>query len=140
MYCKVCGKEASKDANYCPFCGAKLEEEKVEVIEPTPLEDKVEKKESHGPWNTFAKIGFILGLVGFLTSFFLAGSSLAVPAIVFSSLGLKAQNPDRKDEAKRGLRYAIGSIIVTVIIVFILIIAGIVIGLNWDKIVESFNS
>lgn len=74
MFCNNCGQETDNNIAFCPHCGAKLAS-----VENEPLDNTSNSK------NTYATIGFILGIVSWILSFF---GIVGILAIVFSSLGL----------------------------------------------------
>lgn len=139
MFCKYCGKEIENDSKFCPFCGSQVEPEE-EALEPVILDEneKSEEKEHKGPWNAFAKVGYILGILGFVLSFFAAGLNIAIPGLVFSILGKRASEDELKEKANKGFKFALAGIIIGAIVSIVL---GIVLGAlgyeNFSDLVKS---
>lgn len=75
--------------------------------------------QSKGPWNKFAKIGNILGIISLLTMWipFFTIYSTGIYAIVFSGLGMRSV--DKKHVAKRSLGISIFAVIVNMIVTII---------------------
>lgn len=124
MYCKKCGKQVEDGSSFCPYCGADLREQEVEVVEANVESEK--PQESRGPWKVFAIVGYVLGIVGFVTSFFLIGLEFSVPGIVFSALGLKTTDEDAKAKAKKGLKLSIAGTIISIALTFVLAIVCVI--------------
>ena len=118
MYCKKCGKQVEDGSSFCPYCGADLREQEVEVVEAESEKNEV----SRGPWKAFAIVGYFLGIVGFVTSFLIFGMEFSVFGIVFSALGLKTTDEEAKAKAKKGLKLSIAATIISVVLLFALMI------------------
>ena len=52
MYCKNCGKAITEDLRFCPECGAEVDRNEDENIQPAPVE-----LESYEPSKKPSKIG-----------------------------------------------------------------------------------
>ena len=136
MFCSKCGKLVDNDAKFCPYCGSEIEQEEkeLEVVEVDNEEEKVEK----GPWQAFATVGYILGLVGFILSFFTVGLNIALPGLVFSIMGKNTTDKEKWEKANKGLKFAIAGIIIGTITSIIL---GIVLAsLGYDSFSELIES
>ena len=129
MYCTNCGKEIDEDVKFCPHCGTSVE--KTTVV-PSPAPTGSPKQQEDKPakvWTVFSKIGKILGIVCFSTSFipylnyisFLFG----IPGIVFSCLGRKAKTEVTDNDCRLGLSFSIAAVVigfVTMIAYYVLFI------------------
>lgn len=124
MYCKKCGKQVEDGSSFCPYCGADLKEQEVEVVEANVESEK--PQESRGPWKVFAIVGYVLGIVGFVTSFFLIGLEFSVPGIVFSALGKKTSDENAKAKANKGLKLSIAGTIISIALTFVLAIVCVI--------------
>ncbi len=139
MYCDKCGKLIDNDAKFCPYCGAEIESQELEVqeteaLEAEEVEDFNETQGERGPWKAFATIGYILGLLGFILSFITIGLEIAIPGLVFSILGKKTKDEEKYEKARKGFGFALAGIIIGFIASVIL---GIVLGiLGFDSIYE----
>ena len=122
MYCKKCGKQVEDGSSFCPYCGADLKEQEVEVVEA----EEQKPQESRGPWKAFAIVGYVLGIVGFVTSFFLIGLEFSVPGIVFSALGKKTSDENAKAKANKGLKLSIAGTIISIALTFVLAIVCVI--------------
>lgn len=127
MFCKYCGKEIDNDSKFCPYCGEEVDNEQNEVVEIERPNEDGDVTPSKGPWNAFAKVGYILGLLGFILSFFTIGLEAAVPGLVFSILGKRASEDELKEKAKKGLGFAIAGIIIGCIAS---VVVGIILGIQ----------
>lgn len=117
MYCKKCGKEVDDDSLFCPFCGASLNDNDVE--DEAEAVD-VDNNSDRGPWKVFAIVGYVLGILSFVLAFFVGvGIEIAPAGIVFSALGKKSTDPEKKAKAEKGLKLSIAAIIIS----FVAIIA-----------------
>ena len=127
MFCKYCGKEIDNDSKFCPYCGEEVDNKQNEVVEIERQNEDGETTPSKGPWNGFAKVGFTLGLLGFILSFVAIGLEIAIPGLVFSIMGKNASDKELKEKARRGQGFAIAGIIIGFIVSFVL---GILKGLS----------
>ena len=73
---------------------------------------KFKYRGSYDKWDTFAMVGKILGIVGFITGFIIIGVGFGIPGIVFSALGKKSRNSDTNGSTI-GLVLSILSIVVS---------------------------
>ena len=83
MYCENCGKKLNENQRFCPDCGTKKRVDEAKN-EKTPTKKTKQAK----CWSIFARVGFGLGLAGFITSWIIIGYVLGVNGIVFSALGM----------------------------------------------------
>lgn len=118
MYCKVCGKEVADDTVFCPYCGAKLDNNDNDVLDT----EEVSEHNDNGPWKVFAIVGYVLGIIGFVGSFLVWGLSFSVPGIVFSALGKKSTDPEKQAKANKGLKFAIAGTIIGFVATFALVV------------------
>lgn len=114
IYCKKCGKVSPEGTKFCGECGNPLEPQAEVKVEATVIEQsgKISVAESEAKcWRVFAKIGFILGLIGFIMSctmfMGLYGIVLGENALVFSILGKRTKLPEYKSKADKGLVFSI---------------------------------
>lgn len=109
MFCKNCGTELKENAVFCHQCGESIS---PEIVEET-------KNESPKVWNIFSKIGFVGGLICFITSFIpyigFASAFMAINFIVLSALGKKTTNLFFYNKAKKGLKFSIAASIIGLI-------------------------
>lgn len=100
MYCSNCGQLIEENADVCPFCNSSLTKETV--TEEKTTEEVVSNKKYSGK----AIAGFIVSLVGILV--------LAIPCgiigLVFSALGMKETETERK-----GKGLSIAGLVVSII-------------------------
>lgn len=114
MVCNKCGTKLDDKTYFCFFCGAKIEHNIRKV------------EESKGPWRSFAKWGYVLGIVSLaiiLCVPIVGGIFAFIPGIIgiiFSALGKKS-NAYRK-KATTGLILSIVSLPASFFILLILII------------------
>ena len=105
-FCVICGKELNEQEKFCPNCGAEVEGEVKEeqVTEPQPILKSVPKC-----FTIFGKIGPIIGLVAFITSFIpfvnMLSFEIGPVGIVFCILGKKDIHLISK--CSRGLKFSI---------------------------------
>ena len=139
MYCKKCGKMVEDGSAFCPYCGADLREQLVEVndneedvvVEATP------KNEDNDPWRVFALVGFILGIVSLAGSLLFLGLTTGVPGIIFSILGKKSNNPDKQAKAAKGLKLSIWGLIVSAVVYIVLFVVLTILVMNGTISAES---
>ncbi|MCR4734567.1 MAG: zinc ribbon domain-containing protein [Treponema sp.] len=120
--CKECGAENIDEAKTCQNCGAELigQAREIEKVENTSGDEGK-------PWPTFAKTGYILGIVSLVfcwfpwSLFYLGGAGL-----VFSSLG--KWSVTNKDKAIKGFNMSLISVILNFIITIIILTVGAVIA------------
>ena len=106
MKCQNCGYE-SKNLEYCPVCGEKIEEvidEKVE--EKKVVEEKKETKPVQNAGNqykVFAIIGYVLGIVSLVFVWVPFMFFDSIPGMILSKVGDK---PTTKQQfAKKGFTF-----------------------------------
>ena len=89
MKCKKCEYEIETELNFCPNCGAKLNEdaETVEVKEDVLSQKPAEKDESQTVMLTNPKLNIIESVIQFLFYFFL-GMTIVTLAIGCKGFGL----------------------------------------------------
>ncbi len=145
IFCKHCGKVSPDGTRFCGECGSPLEEtiendvhiEKenetlyytgtgIYNAEPVQTEPKC--------WRAFAKVSFILGLIGFICSFTFIFSSVAFTlcpnGIVFAILGKKTKNEEYRRKANKGLVFSIIGYVIGIIFYAILIVVENYLGIN----------
>lgn len=112
MYCKNCGKELMDGIKFCPECGeAIVEEKEFSEFEPEVEIINEETPKVHVPrcFTIFGKIGFGLGLAGFICSFIplicYVGIELSTIGLVFSILGKR--DPELAIKTKKGRIFSI---------------------------------
>lgn len=136
MYCKKCGKMVEDGSTFCPYCGADLREEQVEVNE-NEVAEAAPANEDNGPWKVFALVGYILGIVSLAGSLIFLGLTTGVPGIIFSILGKKSTNPDRQQKASKGLTLSIWGLIISVVVYIALIVVVAILVANGTIDAES---
>lgn len=106
LYCKNCGKVNLDDAKFCAECGCSLLENNEHNYH---VENKVVYSELKC-WSVFANVGFIVGLVSFIVSFFgifgLCGFIGGIYGLVFSILGKKTRKIYYREKADKGLGFS----------------------------------
>ncbi len=109
MYCKYCGAEIKKEANFCEYCGRETDKS---------LKEKEEVDADTGPYKAFAVIGYAYGFAS-LAFCWCPGMVLAmIPGIVLSCLGLNSKNEEKRKKAATGRKL---NIIATAINAFVTI-------------------
>lgn len=118
MYCKNCGQIVSGNSDYCPYCAEKIANKDI----------KNEVIRSKGPWNAFAIIGKVLGIVSLSLSWIpvtglILTLFLGLDAIIFSLLGKKSTT--HYHQANTGIRLSIISILIStfIFVIFLMITA-----------------
>lgn len=138
MKCQNCGYE-SKNLEYCPVCGEKIEGFKEEVNEEPTYEEKIDEKvepkvESNASTNkggvqykVFAIIGYVLGLSSLILVWVPYMFFDSIPGMIFSKVGDKPTN--KQQFAKKGFTLSLIATIINVIwtILFYVIIIAYVI-------------
>lgn len=126
MKCQNCGYE-SKNLEYCPVCGEKIETYSVVEEKSTTTETKNEVKETNNygtQYKVFAFIGYGLGILSLALCFVPFIFFNGIVGIVFSKIGDKPTN--KQAFAKKGFIFSlIGTIvgfILTIIILSVLVI------------------
>lgn len=103
MFCPKCGKELADGSTFCPLCG-------------TSLGNGAPVQASQGTrYNTFAIVGFVIGILSLLINFF---GLVGIAAVIVSVVGLKQvqeNNEKGKGLAIAGLVIGIFSVIYGVI-------------------------
>lgn len=114
VFCKKCGKVSPDGTKFCGECGNPLNNEAEVKVEATVIEQsgEISVAESEAKcWRVFAKVGFILGLIGFIMSCTLIlgvyGCALGGYGLVFSILGKRTKLPEYKSKANKGLVFSI---------------------------------
>ena len=92
MYCKACGKEIHNDAQFCQFCGCKVD--RIEVPNNNSGAEVV--------WKVFARIAKIVGIVSIPLAIYTWGL-MAIEGLVLACLALKAKNESVRSEARTGV-------------------------------------
>ena len=87
MKCEKCGKEYEHEIVFCPFCGERLINNVIDIVD----EKTVEPKEK-GPWKSFAHVGSVLGKISLCIFWMIGiGTYVGVFGMVFSCLGRKSK-------------------------------------------------
>lgn len=122
--CPACGADIESDAQYCPFCGEKVngqeeikKEEKPAILKPRPLAkgEKVKKSEvevkefKYGDGHSVSSIA--LGALYLSWIFPLLG-------LIVSLIGLKSKNPKDVKLFKIGIIASVVFLIVHIIIIW----------------------
>ncbi len=130
VFCKHCGKVSPDGTRFCGECGSPLEdvvenvehvEEVNETVYSTGTVDYNAEPVQTEPkcWKAFAKVSFILGLIGFICSFTFVFSSVALsvcePGIVFAILGKKTKDEEYRSKANKGLVFSIIGFVIGII-------------------------
>ena len=122
MICVMCGCKIPASSRVCPICQQPTgryarEPRRVYRYEERP---RVRRK----PFNVFALIGFIFGLLSLLTLFSSgAGIVLSIPGLVLSIIGLV-----KSKKTKSGKGFAIAGLVLSAVTIVIFILA-IMVGL-----------
>ena len=127
MKCQNCGYE-SKNLEYCPICGEKIEEYSKMEEKSIQQNDTNEVKQTNNNYGTqykvFAFIGYGLGILSLALCFVPFIFFNGIVGIVFSKIGDKPTN--KQAFAKRGFIFSligtIVGIILTIVILAVLVI------------------
>lgn len=117
MKCKSCGIELSDNQAFCTYCGTPVEKEETVTVKDEILVDGVpvadpEQEKANG----MAKVGLILGIVSVAANFICCGSPIpCILGIIFSIMGKKATDPERRKMANAGLVLSIVGIGLTML-------------------------
>lgn len=133
MNCKNCLQEIKEGTQFCPHCGAKVENEEIvethtycencmtelsktdEFCSNCGAKVKKEEKKTAKCWSVFAKVAHVLGIVCISTCFVpfvsFVALSCSVPGIVFSCLGKKSIDADAEEKCKKSLTRSILGVI-----------------------------
>ena len=105
MYCIRCGKEIPADAAFCPYCGARQEDEPLQASSVPPYSGQTQYSaggyravpaELEKPINNLGIAGMIVGLVSLWLSWVLfLGLVASIVAIVSSGVALSRRNSYR---------------------------------------------
>lgn len=105
MYCIRCGKEIPADAAFCPYCGARQEDEPLQASSVPPYSGQTQYSaggyravpaELEKPINNLGLAGMIVGLVSLWLSWVLfLGLVASIVAIVSSGVALSRRNSYR---------------------------------------------
>lgn len=121
MFCKNCGTELKENAVFCHQCGTDAANTTKDVEKPTP---KV--------WDVFSKVGYIGGLICFITSFIpiigLLPGVMAINFIVFSALAKQTNNLLAYNKAKKGLSFSIAATIIGIVGYFLFVFVTIILA------------
>lgn len=126
MYCSYCGKQVDEEANFCSNCGKNLQIIQQNNIQSTP---------ANPVSNGMAIAGFVLGLLGLLTSGYVA--ILQILGLIFSIHGLKKAtllNGRGKGLAIAGLILSIISLVIFALYILMFILGMIFVEspLSWS--------
>ena len=117
--CPKCNAEIDKPSKYCPACGAKLVEERIDSAWIAGMQEEIKKASSNGKWMLLPFfMGFFLVVAAIIYSPFTSGMllghlifiPLGVIIMIFSAaMGIHYSNKSKKlvrqlKEGKRNLR------------------------------------
>lgn len=114
MYCSYCGKQVDEEANLCFNCGENLQIIQQNNIQSTPINPVS---------NGMAIAGFVLGLLGLLTSGYVV--IFQILGLIFSIHGLKKATLLKgrgKGLAIAGLILSIISLVIFVLYILMLLV------------------
>lgn len=137
MFCKYCGKEIEEDVAFCPYCGKNLQEKELADNGNEAAPVQAEEKKPPKVWTVFSRIGRILGIVCFATSFVPVlnyfSLMLGIVGIVFSCLGRKAKTEETDRNSRTGLKFSIAAVSVAfAMIILFWVLYGVMIGLAFE--------
>lgn len=151
-YCRKCNNYVEDWKLRCPECGSK------DLFKDKPVDEvKIEKVVEPGPWKVFAKVGYILGIISFISGaiftvchligflgvvlpililicLFICLLSIMVffviniQGLIFSILGLISET--NKQVARKGLVF---NVIGIVLVMFVFIVWYIVLDVNYFR-------
>lgn len=115
MYCKNCGKELLEGTRFCSACGEPVMVE-ADLVNEEPIIDVVFDEQPEVPvkhvprcFTIFGKIGYGLGLAGFICGFIpficYVGLELSTIGLVFSILGKRDE--ELASKTKKGRVFSI---------------------------------
>ena len=88
MNCGKCNKEVTNDMVYCPYCGEKLVNNVIDIVDDEENKNECEQ----GPWKNFAVTGSVLAKIAICLFWVIGiGTYIGALGIVFSSLGKKSK-------------------------------------------------
>lgn len=120
MKCQNCGYE-SKNLEYCPICGEKIEEVVVEEEKSAQNEVKQTTNTYGTQYKVFAFIGYGLGILSLALCFVPFIFVNGIVGIIFSKIGDKPTN--KQEFAKKGFIFSlIGTIVGFILTIIILIV------------------
>ena len=133
MKCQNCGYE-SKNLEYCPVCGEKIEASESSEVKEEIIDEKVEAKvESNNVGNqykVFAIIGYVTGIVSLVFLWIPFMFFDAIAGMIFSKIGDKPTT--KQAYAKKGFTMSliglILNIVFTILFYVIIIVCAIEIG------------
>ena len=137
MKCQNCGYE-SKNLEYCPVCGEKIESSETSEVKEEDKEEKIDEKVEAKTTNNnvgtqykvFAIIGYVLGIVSLALVWVPFMFFDAIPGMVFSKIGDKPT--DKQAFAKKGYTFSLIGLIInvvwTILFYVIIVICAIEIG------------
>lgn len=119
MYCSHCNRKIDDASITCPFCGAdgdfisdydydvnvSQDKKSLKDVKLYPTLARLSPK--------IAKVSIILGIVPIINNFL--SIPVAIVAIIFSLLGRKVPGDEELYNCKKGLKYAIIGIVVTIV-------------------------
>lgn len=123
-YCPNCGASFDENENVCTQCGTSLNS-------PVSAENYIveeQRPKRKGPWNTFARVGNILGTISIITCWIpivcIVAWTTGPVGIALSAMGLRADAPGMSTKARKGMvKSIIGTIAsIVVYLAFILLL------------------
>ena len=121
-YCPNCGASLDENENVCTQCGTSLNA-------PVCAENSIVEEQSprrKGPWNTFARVGNILGTISIITCwipFVCMTAWMTGPVgIALSAIGLRADAPGMSAKARKGLVKSIIGTAVSIVVYVVFIV------------------
>ena len=133
MYCYNCGKEISDDVQFCPYCGARTQEDAKPSVSTGTPSAPVAAGEEQPPkvWSVFALVSKILGIVCLCASVipYLNYFSFAfsIGGIVFACLGKKAKNEVADKNCNLGLKLSIAALVVSFVLMIVYTVVFVVV-------------
>ena len=121
-YCQNCSAPIDENESVCTQCGTSLNA--PVCTEKAIVEEQVPRRK--GPWNTFARVGNILGTISIITCWIpivCVSTWMTGPVgIALSAMGLRADAPGMSAKARKGMVKSIIGTVVSFIVYFAFIV------------------